>query len=43
MFVSFDVSRAIELGGLQREAAEFIHVIALLGCEAKWPALGFSY
>lgn len=43
MFVSFDVSRAIELGGLQREAAEFIHAIALLVCEAKWPALGFSY
>lgn len=34
MFVSFDVSCAIELGGLQGEAAEFIHAIALLVCEA---------
>lgn len=34
MFVSFDVSCAIEWGGLQREAAEFIHAIALLVCEA---------
>lgn len=34
MFVSFDVSRAVQLGGLQREATEFIHAIALLVCEA---------
>lgn len=34
MFVSFDVSRAVQLGGLQREVAEFIHTITLLVCEA---------